>query len=209
MSNSCCGKKLTDLRLTHRLIPPSVPLLSNVLVSASSANKPLAKGVTGARTLDRNASAASLGDHRAIGVGKGIRALAQNAFRGDPLQSQCRLEERVLAKAGNRLKVALAETQQADVAGQHVPMRHRVAAHRRNRRRILCQISMALQRLTNASESSLGGEIRLRFRNDETAQRATCQVSWATDASYRYPVVSERVCQTDGLLKVTDLGEYP
>jgi anti-sigma-K factor RskA len=85
-------------------------------------------------------------------------------------------------------------------------VRHRIAAQRCNRRRILRKIGVALQRLANESESGVGGEIRLGFRNEETAQRDTCQVMWATAVFYRYPVVFARVCEADGLLKITDSG---
>ena len=39
-----------------------------------------------------------------------------------------------------------------------------------------------------SGQTPLGGEIRLGFRNDETAQRATCQVMLATAVFYRYPL---------------------
>ena len=140
-------------------------------------------------------------DHAAVGVGVRVHALAQNPFGRHLLHAQRLLEERVLAKGRDRLEIRLAQTQQRDVTREHVAMRHRVAAQRCHRRRIIRKIGVALQRLANESESRVGGEIRLRFRNDETAQWVTCRVMRTGARFYRYPIVSARVCRTDARLR--------
>jgi uncharacterized protein YjbI with pentapeptide repeats len=133
-------------------------------------------------------------DNRAaVGVCICVHALAQNPFGGNLLHTQRLVKEHVLAKAGDRLEIRLAQTDQRDVAGEHVAMRHRVAAQRRHRRSVIRKIGVALQRQANEPKSGLGGEIRLGFGNDELAQRPTCWVMTRMLGLYRYIPVSARL----------------
>jgi hypothetical protein len=59
-----------------------------------------------------------------------IQALAQAGGGGRPLQGQGLQKKRVGTNGVDRLEVAYAQTQQRDIAGEDVTMRHRIASLR-------------------------------------------------------------------------------
>ena len=99
--------------------------------------------------------------------------LAQALRRGHPLDAQCVLEEGIFTDVLDRLEITLAQTQERDIAGEHVRVRHRIAAQWRYCLGSNGQIGAFIQRHANESKPRVGGEIRLGFRDDETSQTDT------------------------------------
>lgn len=132
-------------------------------------------------------------DHTAVDICMGIHAQARYPLRGNLLHAQRLVKEDVFAKAGYPFETRLAQPQQRDVAGDHVAMRHGVAAQCRDGRGVIRKTLMAIQRLTNEPEPDKGGEIHLQFSNDELTQRPTCRVIREMTVFYRYATVSDTV----------------
>ena len=88
-------------------------------------------------------------------------------LRGHVTQAQGLVEELIAAKRRDRLKIALAKTQQGDITGQDVTVLDRVRAHCRDVRCPIRQVGMTMQRPTNESKARLGGQISPRLLDDK------------------------------------------
>ena len=86
-----------------------------------------------------------------------IQALAQCRLRGHVAHTQRLVEELVVAKRGDRLKIALAQALQGDIAGENIAMLHRVRAQCADSGRGRRQVGLVIERPTNEPKAGLRG----------------------------------------------------
>ena len=140
------------------------------------------------------------------GIGVGVHALAQRAFGRHLLEAERFVEELILAKAVDRLEIALAQTQHRDIGRKHVAMAYGIATQRCNRSGIRRQSGITFQCHANESQAGMRGEIRLGFRDDELTQHVTCEVSLKMRLFYRYPPVLKSCFTEKSAILFTDTG---
>jgi hypothetical protein len=107
----------------------------------------------------------------------GIPALTQYPFRRDLIEPQALGEKVVFAHAGDRLEVALAQAQQADVAFQDSGVGDGIRAGNRRGMRSNSHSRPLMQCHADQSQTGVSGTIRLCLFYDEWPHHFTDWVS--------------------------------